>query len=456
MQVPQGIVIVQNDRPDNLPDDVPFNQFFVLEDDSELSGSDIENPEQQTDPQTQQPVVTMEFTDKGRPAFERLTKRVAERGSKIVLPPGADPQATFQRFAITLDNEIVSNATIDWQELPEGIDGRTGAQIEGVGDLQAAQDLAEQLRIGALPIDLKLISQTQVSATLGKQALHQGLIAGAAGLAADAPVPGELLPRARPGGGRGACDLRRPPLRAREAGADHAHAPRHRRPDPDAGHRGRREHRRLRARQGGGARRPLDTRGDLGRLRQGPAHDHRRERRDHRGRVHPLHAGHGRREGLRVHARRRHACFAVHGGAGHLGDPRADEPLPPAALTSCAGRRLAAVALALRLHRRLEVVLLDVGPHPRGLLPRPRRQGDQLRHRLRVGHAHHRTAAARGERRRRPRRAARRVPGREDPGGRRPGAGRATSSKSPSPSSTRTTRASRTRSTGPSASIAPS
>src|SRR5205814_10131562 len=43
--------------------------------------------------------------------------------------------------------------------------------------------LAQNLRIGALPIDLKLISQTQVSATLGKQALHQGLVAGLVGLA---------------------------------------------------------------------------------------------------------------------------------------------------------------------------------------------------------------------------------------------------------------------------------
>ncbi len=33
-----------------------------------------------------------------------------------------------------------------------------------------------------MPINLKLISESQVSATLGKQALHQGLIAGAAGL----------------------------------------------------------------------------------------------------------------------------------------------------------------------------------------------------------------------------------------------------------------------------------
>ncbi len=47
---------------------------------------------------------------------------------------------------------------------PDGIDGKTGAQINGIGTIQETQDLAQSLRIGALPIKLKLISKTQVSA----------------------------------------------------------------------------------------------------------------------------------------------------------------------------------------------------------------------------------------------------------------------------------------------------
>src|SRR4030095_11285574 len=97
-------------------------------------------------------------------------------------PQGSAPDDFFQRFAITLDNQIVSLATIDFRENPDGIDGRNGASIQNIGSIQDAQDLAENLRIGALPIDLKLISQTKVSATLGQQALHQGLTAAAAGL----------------------------------------------------------------------------------------------------------------------------------------------------------------------------------------------------------------------------------------------------------------------------------
>ena len=183
LSVPRGIVVVQAQRPDGLPTNVPVNQHWVLEDDSELSGADIENPEQQLDPQTNEPIVTMEFTDEGQEAFARVTKRIAERGASILLPPGQPPSAAEQSFAITLDNEIVSLASIDFVRYPEGIDGRTGAQINGIGSLEETQDLAESLRIGALPIELRLISQTQVSATLGAQALEQGITAGLAGLA---------------------------------------------------------------------------------------------------------------------------------------------------------------------------------------------------------------------------------------------------------------------------------
>lgn len=181
LKVPRGIVVVEADRAPNQPEDV--QRFHVVEDDSELSGGDIKNPEQNFDPRTNEPIVTMEFTDDGRKAFAAVTKRIAERGASILVPPGGDREQTLQRFAITLDDEIVSIATIDYRENPEGIDGRTGAQINGIGNIQETQDLAESLRIGALPVELKLISQTQVSASLGEQALDQGLVAGGAGLA---------------------------------------------------------------------------------------------------------------------------------------------------------------------------------------------------------------------------------------------------------------------------------
>jgi len=185
LEVPKGIVVIEAEPAEKQPETV--KNYHVLEDDSELSGSDIKNPEQSTG-ENGEPVVTMEFNDEGRAAFASVTKRIAERGAELAitqLPPGATPEdreATLQRFAITLDNQIVSLATINYVTDPEGIDGRTGAQISGINSLQETQDLAESLRIGALEIDLKLISQTQVSATLGQQALDQGLLAGGVGL----------------------------------------------------------------------------------------------------------------------------------------------------------------------------------------------------------------------------------------------------------------------------------
>jgi SecD/SecF fusion protein len=183
IKVPQGIVVLEDEESTQDLGPASPHFYYVLEDDSELSGSDIRNPEQNFDPNTQEPIVTMDFTDDGRRRFANVTKRIAERGASQIRPPGQPADSAFQRFAIALDDQIVSLATIDFEENPEGIDGRTGAQINGIGSIQDTQDLAESLRIGALPINLKLISKTQVSATLGKQALHEGLIAGAVGLA---------------------------------------------------------------------------------------------------------------------------------------------------------------------------------------------------------------------------------------------------------------------------------
>ncbi len=183
LKVPRGIVVVKAERPPNLPVDAPFERYHVLEDDSELSGNEIKDPKQEFDQQGgNEPIVTFSFTDRGQKAFAEVTRRIAQRGAQVILPPGTPPDAANQRFSITLDNEIVSLATIDFQEYPEGIDGRTGTQINGIGNIDETQDLAESLRIGALPIELKLISKTQVSATLGQAALDQGLLAAGVGL----------------------------------------------------------------------------------------------------------------------------------------------------------------------------------------------------------------------------------------------------------------------------------
>ncbi|MDQ6914963.1 MAG: protein translocase subunit SecD, partial [Actinomycetota bacterium] len=187
LKVNRGTVIVRGEKPDSTQK-VPknFNRgWFVVNDSPALTGTDITDPKQEFDNGTggsNQPIVTMKFTDKGRNAFHDVTRRIAQRGVTQQVP-GQPAQNAFQHFAIVLDNELVSRPYIDFNQNPDGIDGRTGAQISGGFSIGSAQDLAKTLQFGALPIKLKLISQSQVSATLGKEALHQGLIAGAVGFA---------------------------------------------------------------------------------------------------------------------------------------------------------------------------------------------------------------------------------------------------------------------------------
>jgi SecD/SecF fusion protein len=180
LQVPPGTVVLKAERPENLADDAPFERYFVVRDNPELRGTDIKDPRQESDPATGEPIVTFRFTDKGRGAFQDVTRRLAERGQTRQVP-GQPVESSFQTFAIVLDRELVSRPFIDYRENPDGIDGRTGAQISGGFKLQEAQDLADVLKTGALPIDLKPISETQVSASLGKQALREGLLAGVVG-----------------------------------------------------------------------------------------------------------------------------------------------------------------------------------------------------------------------------------------------------------------------------------
>jgi SecD/SecF fusion protein len=182
--VPQGWVVLQatdTDPNSKVAISDPSARFYVLRDDVALSGNDIRNPQQAFN-QTQQPDVQFAFSGKGKTAFHSVTRAISNRGAQLRLP-GVNPQAVLQHFAVALDGKLISVASIDPQQLPDGIDGENGAVIEGGFTIQSAQDLATLLQLGALPIDLKLISTSQVSATLGKQALHQGLIAGLVGLA---------------------------------------------------------------------------------------------------------------------------------------------------------------------------------------------------------------------------------------------------------------------------------
>src|SRR5436190_5816215 len=188
LTVPQGTVVAANPQSPSLTlsqTELAKSPQFVFNDRPALSGTQITNPEQNFDPTTNAPNVTFDFTDSGRTAFQDVTRKISQRGSATA-PPGTVSSAAAeqysQHFAIVLDNQVFSDPIINFVDNPDGIDGRTGAQISGNFNIGSAQSLAKILQTGALPVKLALISQSTVSATLGQQALDQGLRAGLVGL----------------------------------------------------------------------------------------------------------------------------------------------------------------------------------------------------------------------------------------------------------------------------------
>ncbi len=178
--VPQGTVVLQAANPsasEQIKPSSPNAEFFVLKDNVALTGNDITNPSPSTD-SSGQPDVQFGFNGTGQSNFSRVTGDIAHRGANVSL----GGQTLNQHFAVALDNQLITVPQIDYRQYPDGIVGGGGADITGGFTSQTASDLATQLRLGALPIELKQISEEEVSATLGQQALHQGLVAGAVGL----------------------------------------------------------------------------------------------------------------------------------------------------------------------------------------------------------------------------------------------------------------------------------
>jgi SecD/SecF fusion protein len=186
VEVKEGTVVVRAEQEDDRPEDQKLDEWFVLADNVALKGTDVKEPEQAFDTgpgSSGQPIVTFKFSDEGRKIWEDVTREIANRGQRARVPGQQNALDSAQHFAIVLDDELISTPYIDYVQNPNGIDAANGSQIEGGFTIESAQELANLLKTGALPVRLELISQSQVSATLGEQALDQGLLAGGAALA---------------------------------------------------------------------------------------------------------------------------------------------------------------------------------------------------------------------------------------------------------------------------------
>jgi SecD/SecF fusion protein len=184
--VPEGTAVVtctataENPCPPNLTQGGPYYYLFKYQPTNattpipEMTGGDLKSSGTKQDfDQFGQPIVRMSFTGKGSGKFQDITRRLWERGSL---------RGVAQHFAIVLDREIKSWPQIDQTDrtLSNGISG--GAQIENIGSVGDAKDLALVLQTGALPVSFEQIERTDVSATLGKDSLQQAKTAALIGL----------------------------------------------------------------------------------------------------------------------------------------------------------------------------------------------------------------------------------------------------------------------------------
>jgi preprotein translocase subunit SecD len=108
--------------------------------------------------------VSLTFNGEGTKAFGALTNRVTTLASPL------------NQVAIVLDGLVVSAPSIR-EAIPSG-----NAQITGSFSQVEAQDLANVLKYGALPLAFDRGEVQQVSPTLGADQLNAGLLAGFLGL----------------------------------------------------------------------------------------------------------------------------------------------------------------------------------------------------------------------------------------------------------------------------------
>ncbi|MFE0628117.1 protein translocase subunit SecD [Streptomyces sp. NPDC058864] len=109
-------------------------------------------------------VVTLNFDGTGSKAFSKITSQLSQQQ-----PPN-------NQFAIVLDNEVVSAPSVN-----QTLSG--SAEIYGSFTQESSEELANVLSYGSLPLTFDKSDVTKVSAAVGGEQLHGGLIAGGVGLA---------------------------------------------------------------------------------------------------------------------------------------------------------------------------------------------------------------------------------------------------------------------------------
>ncbi|MGX1882103.1 protein translocase subunit SecD [Streptomyces sp. NPDC055287] len=132
---------------------------------AEVNGKDVDDASASLDTQRGGGwKVNMDFTSGGSKKFQKITGKLSQQ------------QPPQNQFAIVLDGEVVSAPSVNTTL-------SANAEISGSFTQQSAQDLANILSYGALPLTFSEETVTTVTSALGGEQLKAGLIAGAIGLA---------------------------------------------------------------------------------------------------------------------------------------------------------------------------------------------------------------------------------------------------------------------------------
>jgi SecD/SecF fusion protein len=153
---------VKNVIPDNaefLFDAKPFTtqegknifRLYLVNNEAELTGGVIEDAMANIDPQTTEPIVTMQMNSEGAREWARITGSNIER-----------------RCAIILDNAVYTAPTIQGK-IPGG-----SSRITGMGDMNEAKLLQIVLKAGALPAPVDIIEERTVGPSLGQDSINKG------------------------------------------------------------------------------------------------------------------------------------------------------------------------------------------------------------------------------------------------------------------------------------------
>lgn len=136
-----------------------YRPFYVLEARPIITGQYITDAQPNQDP-LEGTLVTFELSNEGGRQFRRETSRHIQ-----------------DYMAIVLDQRVMGRPPVI-----QGAIGTRGQITMGGQDLAAAQDLALVLRAGALPVPLKIVESGAIGASLGQDAVEQGIRAGILGL----------------------------------------------------------------------------------------------------------------------------------------------------------------------------------------------------------------------------------------------------------------------------------